>query len=587
MTAALSLSSSPRKRPDILLRPDLNALTDQAIAAIADRPDLRVYVRGRMLVTIARDGSATEHWLRRAPAAPVVVQLTGPAVLRIMDESAQWLKCDGRKKVQAPTMPPMMIATQILALHAWPFPYLEGVIESPTLRPDGSLVDCPGYDDATALLYEPTPGVHFPAIAERPTRDDAGRASAVLLEPVKDFPFVADTDRAAFVAVVLTLLARRIIRGAVPMFAVRAPTPGTGKSLLAHIIGIVGTGHEPAVMSMTEADELRKRITALALSGTPLILLDDVSGSLGSDVLAGALTATTWEDRLLGQTEMVRLPLRAVWLATGNNLGFQRTLGRRVIPIDLDARVEHPEDRTEFQHRDLGAYVRAVRPELVGAALTMLRAFLAAGAPAHKGTRLGSFEQWDDVVRSCVIWAGLADPAAADDPNRGRGRIRAQADDDIADLAAFYAELTRAFGTTTWTAPDVWQRKDDDGALRASLEAVGSSRRNGAKALSLRSLRYLFRGCANRPVRGMMLARVNVPNAREQSWCMTKVDANSCRMQDETGSSPATRGEMAVNMEEAGGERSRSILHPAEDGRPAGTGEGWEPDATQLEALDA
>ena len=163
---------------------------------------------------------------------------------------------------------------------------------------------------------------------------------------MEDFPFKAESDGAAAIAVILTLLARHLIHGPVPLMAIRAPTPATGKTLLADVIGIMGTGRVPPVMTMTfESEELRKRVTSLAVEGAALILLDNVSGTLGSDTLAAALTATDWEDRILGTNTVVRVPLRVVWMVTGNNLGFRRTLGRRVIPIDLDAGVEQPEDR--------------------------------------------------------------------------------------------------------------------------------------------------------------------------------------------------------------------------------------------------
>ena len=32
-----------------------------------------------------------------------------------------------------------------------------------------------------------------------------------------------------------------------------------------------------------------------------------------------AITAPMWEDRVLGLTQMVRVPVRCVWVATGNN----------------------------------------------------------------------------------------------------------------------------------------------------------------------------------------------------------------------------------------------------------------------------
>jgi hypothetical protein len=48
-------------------------------------------------------------------------------------------------------------------------------------------------------IFEPC-GTRFPAIPEAPTRHDASRALADLLEPFAEFPFVAESDRAATAA---------------------------------------------------------------------------------------------------------------------------------------------------------------------------------------------------------------------------------------------------------------------------------------------------------------------------------------------------------------------------------------------------
>jgi putative DNA primase/helicase len=306
------------------------------------------------------------------------------------------------------------------------------------------------------LLYDPLPGVTWPAVSEKPTRADVSTALATLLEPVAEFPFVASTDRVAYLAAVLTLLARHTIAGPVPMFAIRAPTPATGKGLLASVISLIGTGREAAVSTLTEdSAEWRKLLLTLAIEGAPVVLLDNLSGAVGSDHLAAALTAQVWMDRRLGSNEVVRAPLTTTWLATGNNLTFKRTLGRRVIPIDLNAKVERPEDR-QFKIANLPAHVRAERPRYIAAGLTLLRAYHVAGSPRHDaGPRMGSFEAWDDLVRGALIWLGVADPASTDD-NKGRGRIRAQSDDDQAELLELLAALGEHFEMhTMWKARDV------------------------------------------------------------------------------------------------------------------------------------
>ena len=367
-------------RPEILIRPELNAMTDDALAALAARPALAVYVRAGMLVTVAWDGSSPERWLRRPPGAPRIVQLDHARMRGLMDSAARWMKPGGhRKDVRAPAMPPGDIAAQVLARHEWPLPYLQAVVETPVIRPDGSVLNRSGYDVESELLYQPVPGQQgWPGVPARPTDSDVRAAVDALAEPVAQFPFKAGTDLSAYVAAVLTALAREMIPGPIPAFVVRAPTPGTGKTLLVVVVALTGTGRAPAVMAMTyDGEELRKRITSIALSGTPLVLVDNASGALGSDALAGALTATEWEDRILGVSQMVRLPLRAIWFVTGNNISFRKTLARRVVPIDLDAGVETPEDRTGVRRlvREYGGVGSVVVDEVAlgGGVLNELR----------------------------------------------------------------------------------------------------------------------------------------------------------------------------------------------------------------------
>ena len=503
--------------PQIRVRERLTEVTDEAMEAVAGRPDLAVYVRGRMLVTVARDGSPRVRWLQRPPGSPVIVPIEEARMQGILDLAADWVKYAKREKEWIPARPPAWVANQILAQTEWTFPYLEAVIEAPTLRSDGSVLSAPGWDEETGLLYEPAPGVSWPVIPDRPDHDDAKKAVEVLLDPVQDFPFVADTDKAAYLALILSLIGRHLIDGPVPGFPIRAPTPGTGKTLLAEVIGIIATGREPSAMSMTyQTEEFRKRIHSLALDGTPLVLLENVSGSLGSDVLAAALTAREWKDRVLGKTQMAEAPLRAVWLMTGNNLGFQRTLGRRVVPIDLDAKVETPEDRSVFEYKDLRGHVRKERPSLVVAALTILRAFHLDGRPPHGSVRMGSFEAWDDLIRSAVIWAGQEDPASTEE-NLGRGRIRALGDDDIENLSELLATLAGLYpNRVPFATADVITKAKQDHELMVMLDVTAAPPKGGHA--TAKSLGNTLREHKNRPIEGLVLRRV------KRTWMIKPTD---------------------------------------------------------------
>jgi hypothetical protein len=172
---------------------------------------------------------------------------------------------------------------------------------------------------------------------------------------------------------------------------------------------------------------------------------------LKSNVLAALFTSETWEDRLLGVNDQARVPNYSQWFITGNNISFSGDLARRVLPVALDSDLEDPENRStsRWKYPDLLPHAERVRPQLVRAGLTLLRAFHLAGRPQHGKPRMGSFEAWDDLVRSAVVWATGFDPAASDDPLRGRGRVRAEANADRESLGALLLALRAVYRIKT------------------------------------------------------------------------------------------------------------------------------------------
>ena len=145
------------------------------------------------------------------------------------------------------------------------------------------------------------------------------------------------------------------------------------------------------------------------------MLIDNVSGAFGSATLDRVLTAETWRDRLLGSNNQVQVPLKVTWYATGNNVVLKGDTPRRCLHIRLESRRERPERRTNFRHPRLLSWIRRRRGRLLPAALTLLRAYAAAGRPAQHLPGWGSYEGWSDVVRSTVVWLGLPDPAETRD----------------------------------------------------------------------------------------------------------------------------------------------------------------------------
>jgi hypothetical protein len=265
-----------------------------------------------------------------------------------------------------------------------------------TLRPDGKIVQTPGYDSSTKYLY--MPGEKFPEVFdEKATQENAKWAFKFLSECFEDFPYVSDAHRAVPIAAVLTLVARPAILGSIPAVLFDASTRGSGKTLQTDAIATIATGRGAPRMNYTSDDvELEKILAGYALRGSSFICLDNIPSMrpFGGGPMDRVITARDdVELRILGATKIVTLPWRALIMATGNNIGFHGDTSRRVLMARLEPTEEKPEQRTKFKHEDLLGWIRGQRPRLVSAALLILRAYFRAGCPNMGCTRWGSFRR--------------------------------------------------------------------------------------------------------------------------------------------------------------------------------------------------
>lgn len=427
-------------------------MVDEAITALAG--DWRTYQRGGKLVHVVTipdnpNGQSVGVQVGRQPGTPVILEMHPAVLLERLDDAARWLKYNAAVKSHVKCNPPESVISALVRKGEWPgVKRLVSVTTSPVLRPDGTVLQKPGYDRATGILYWPSQA--YLPVPDQPTLDDARVALGELLDVVCDFPFAQPANRTAWVAGLLTMFARSAIDGCTPLFAIDATTPGTGKSRLIDAAVRIAHRTDAARTSMPEEDEeMRKRITSLVLEGDPAVCLDNIKKKIAFPSLDAVLTSTVWKDRELGKNGTVQAPHTTVWWATGNNLTLGGDLARRTLHVRLQSKVERPEDRTGFKHDPLLAWVSAERPRLVCAALTLLRAFMLAGAP-YSGPVWGSFEEWSRIVPAAIVWAGGDDPLAARSLSSDIG------DEDTAVLTVLLEGLCRLLGNSgRLTARDI------------------------------------------------------------------------------------------------------------------------------------
>lgn len=429
-TPAIPADLPPSKdgKPKVVIGVDEHRVIDEAVAALAS--DDHVFRRGTMLVTIVRDTEKPKG-IKRPENSPRISAIPLPIIRERLTANMRWIQLKEVEGVmeEFPAHPPMWAVNAVNARGQWKeIRRLEGVVESPVIRYDGSVLSEPGYDPITGLYY--APNCEMDPLGESLSIEDAKQAVETLKEVVVDFPFDKESHRSAWFASVLTPFARFAYEGPTPLFLVEANTPGTGKGLLCDTISHLTLGREMSRMSYpSDDDEMRKNITATAIAGDRTVLIDNVGGNFGSPALDAMLTAGTWRDRMLGRSETTGdIPLSTIWYATGNNLILVGDIARRICPIRLNSPLEKPEERTDFHHADLLVWVHRQRGGLMRACMTILKAYIDSGRPNQNLTPWGSYTGWSSLVRSAVVWAGLPDPAGA------KTELRSQSDRGIGVL---------------------------------------------------------------------------------------------------------------------------------------------------------
>lgn len=413
-------------RPTVIVGTNVEQTVDEGIAALAHDPN--IYQADGSLVRVVRTIEPDDVV---AVGTPQLRRCTAATLLERLAAAAIWQKRDSRSHSGVrQCLPPSTVVQATLDRGAWPgIKAFGGFAEAPTLRRDGSIIQVPGYDQTSGIVY--LPSCDFPAIPESPTQADAFVARIELEDVFCDFPYADESHRSATIASLLTLLARPAIAGSVPAFVFDASTRGSGKTLQADAVSVIATGRAASKMSYPpDAAELEKVLGAYALASASIVLFDNVVGAFGGGPLDRVLTAgERVELRVLGKSEIPSLRWRAVVMSTGNNVDLAGDTARRVLRSRLESPLENPEERAVFKHPHLLAHVARQRPRLVRAALIILRAYIAAGLPRTDVRQWGSFEAWSSLVPAALRWAGAADPmlarpVASGDEGAEKGSLR-------------------------------------------------------------------------------------------------------------------------------------------------------------------
>lgn len=373
--------------------------------------------------------------------SPKIVQVADAAELRItIDEymSIGTIKPtkDGAKQVWSNDDPVVTRRLEELARpSAWAAvrmspPELATVRAYPYFNASGRLVNEAGYDAVSKCYLTRATEIQRPAPGETPL--------TVLAEWMTDFmrrSFGAAHDMTYAMALAITVLCRDMIAGPTPLFAITAAEHGTGKGKLADAISRAVVGDVPWTVNYAEdGDRLVSEIITALSAASPIILLDNIRRRLGGEALETVTTRTRYQGRVLGATEPIDLPNRAVWMASANNLATTPDMARRTVEIRLVSREEGASMRGGWERDGIdapGGWTDRNRSRILGALVAVVERHLAAKAegwvPPVAVWRPGSYEAWASVVGEAVTHAGM--------PGWGQGVDAARAAADPETLA--------------------------------------------------------------------------------------------------------------------------------------------------------
>jgi putative DNA primase/helicase len=303
-----------------------------------------------------------------------------------------------RRKQWEVDLPPIYVIDDILAHPNPPFPVISRILTAPIFSEEGKIQTKSGYSPVTGYYLRIQDGTKVSAVPENPQEDHIRRAKEIIDELLFDFPFIDKSEKAHATCLFLSPFVRPMITGFEPVFVIEAPSPGTGKTLLAQALAYPSTGRLLEAMSEGRNDEeMRKRITAKLIKSPTHVFIDNVRHQIAYSSLASAITAGIWEDRILGGSRTVQVPVTSTWVITGNNPSLSSEMARRCVRIRLDTGREQPwlRNPSEFKHQNLIEWTRKNRGQLIWAALVLVQNWIAKNRPRPTGNpTMGMFEEW-------------------------------------------------------------------------------------------------------------------------------------------------------------------------------------------------
>lgn len=292
-------------------------------------------------------------------------------------------------------------------------PNQPSIRRAPSIGADGQVMKDNGwFGDVVVDLGN----LEAPDVPDAPTAAQVVAARELLVDTLLgDFPFDDDDDLGAqgeskastanAVGMVLTQFCRDLFTGPSPLFAIVKPAPGVGGTLLAEVPQRLFDGFPSTTTpNSSREDEMEKLMSSAAMGNESCMFFDNVR-NFQSDTVKRTCTSDKVGGRKLGSSQMVWRPNNMLWQITGINPTLDAEINRRCVYMNLNLRRASSAKRN-YQHPDFKGWLTENRSRIIGAILTLIRAWWVAGKKPGT-TVLSSFESWSGVIGGVLEHAGI------------------------------------------------------------------------------------------------------------------------------------------------------------------------------------
>jgi hypothetical protein len=525
-------SAGNKDKAEIEITTERHVVRDQAIRALAKED--QIFLRGNALATVSRGTEETRKLfggslLRNANGTHSINVMTEPRLGCFLTENAALVTRHKTRKGEyesSPCHPPAWLIQAVLCHGEYPgFKDLWTVTECPYFNTEGNLIFEPTYDERTGTLLV-TPFTVAP-MTEFPKKEDASDAWGRIHEVMREFPWASGYDETVWLAALLTAIQRSAIMSCVPGFAFNGNKAGCGKGLAIDIIGLlVWGGPVPCCQYPKSVEEADKTTLSIALQGICAVHFDNLEegSQYGNGAMDSALTSTAKSGRMLGQNRWVEgIPLRPCWFLSGNNISPTKDAFRRWLPCNLKTDLENPHERM-CEVSNLKAYIAEHRSEIMRDAFVILRAWYLAGQPNHGFPPLGSFEEWDRMIRAAVWFATGNDclytqrQATEASPDRIKKMALIQAWKKLPDQ-----EKGITASQAVKMAKDTYDGKKDGLLIYPELNSALSELGWKGDVIDSNRLGYVIRGIQNTNYGGFKFVKGESKGQHRVQWCVIEV----------------------------------------------------------------